>query len=234
MYCLRRLPHLSLEEFQSHWLEYHSQFGRLKFVRRYIQYHTLPNDPTREIMIQGGTGTIEPFDGLAVIWFDSIEAFRIAMEKNSGSIEAQDDEKLFIDHSRSVACWTQEHVIVEPEDPAPIVLIACLHRRSGMDRADFQKAWLRHSEVGLRAHAQGFLTGYIQNLGEAGTVGELTATEPFDGILTAYFSSVIKFKALMSSPLGAQKVFEDEKKFIDHSRTVYVLTRRHVIKDIIR
>jgi len=238
MYCLRRQPHLSLEEFQAHWLEYHSQFGlRIKSCRRYVQYHNLANDPIREMMAQAGAATVEPYDGLAVAWFDSLEAFRTAMEKSSDVAEALEDEKLFIDHSRSNACLTQEQVVVEPQGPVSIVLIECLRRRSDMDRVAFQKAWLHHSEIPRRAHTQGFLMGYIQNhtlLGEAGAVGELTAEEPFDGIVTAYFGSLIRFRALITSPLAAQESFEDEKKFIDHSRTAYMLTRPHVIKDLIR
>jgi hypothetical protein len=61
IYCLRRLPELSLEEFQGHWLEHHADLGRrLKGVRRYVQYHTLANDPIREAMAQAGSSTVDP------------------------------------------------------------------------------------------------------------------------------------------------------------------------------
>ncbi len=239
VYCLRRLPHLSLQEFQGHWLEHHSQFGRsLKPVRRYVQYHTLANDPIREAMAQAGASAVESYDGIAIAWWDSVDAMRAEMEKNSTVAAALEDEKLFIDHSRSVACLAQEQVIVEPVGDVPYVLIECLRRRSDIDRSAFQAAWLNHASIGRRAHAQGLLMGYIQNhtlLGDAGQVEGLgVEEEPWDGVVTAYFESVATFKALVASPLAAQESFEDEKKFIDHSRSVDMLTRRHVIKDVMR
>jgi hypothetical protein len=84
----------------------------------------------------------------------------------------------------------------------------------------------------------GLLMGYIQNhtlIGDAGRVPGLGSDqEPWDGVVTAYFDSVAKFKALVTSPLASQESFEDEKKFIDHSRSVDLLTRRHLIKDLVR
>jgi hypothetical protein len=237
MYCLRRLPQLSLGEFQAHWREYHFQFGiRNKACRRYVQYHTLVNDPTRESLAQAGLTTVDPFDGLAVAWFDSLEAFQSSM-KDAVVAEALEDEKLFIDHSRSIACLTEERVIIEPQGVVPIVLIECLRRRADMDREAFQRAWLEHAEFGRRAHAKGLLMGYIQNhtlLGEAGGVGDLTVAEPFDGIVTAYFGSVVRFKALAMSSFASEEAYEDEKRFMNHSQTTCMLTRRHVIKDLVR
>lgn len=239
IYCLRRLPHLSREEFQDHWLEHHAQFRRrLKSLRRYVQYHTLAHDPIREAMAQAGEGAVEPFDGVSIGWWDNLEALKAGMDHSPDVAAALEDEKLFIDHSRSLACLTREQVIVEPEGSVPYVLIECLRRRSDMDRADFQQRWLHHAEIGRRAHAQGLLMGYIQNhtlLGAAGRLEGLgAAEEPFDGVVTAYFASLVTFKTLVASPLAAQESFEDEKTFIDHRQTVYMLTRRHVIKDVIR
>jgi hypothetical protein len=160
------------------------------------------------------------------------------MKENPIVAEALEDEKLFIDHSRSTVCVTQEQVIVEPQGSVPYVLIECLRRRSDLDKSSFQKRWLEHAKIGRRAHEAGLLMGYIQNhtlLGEDGGVKGFVATEePFDGVVTAYFDSVVRFRALVESPLAADESFEDEKAFIDHSQTTYALTRRHVFKDLIR
>lgn len=239
IYCLRRLKSLSLEEFQQHWLEHHSQFGRsLKNLRRYVQYHTLANDPIREAMAQAGVTTLDPYDGVAIAWWDNLESMGLEMEKNAGVAAALEDEKLFIDHSRSVALLADEKVVVEPEGSGTIVLVECLRRRVDITREVFQKHWTDHQPIGHRAHQMGLLKGYIQNhtlLGDAAKVPGLGALEePFDGIVTAYFDSIAQFKALVASPLAAKESYEDEKKFIDHSKTVDILTRRHVIKDLIR
>lgn len=240
VYCLRRLKHLTLKEFQDHWLEHHSQFGRnQKAIRRYVQYHTLADDPIREAMAQAGATQLEPYDGVAISWWDSLEALQTAMNEDTGIAAALEDEKYFIDHSRSSACITQENVVVPPQGSVPYVLVECLRRRSDVDRATFQKHWRAHAHIGRKAHQQGELMGYIQNhtLLEDDTKGleQLKSREEsWDGVVTAYFESVVKFKALVASPLAAQESFEDEKKFIDHSRCVDILTRRHVIRDVIR
>lgn len=243
IYCLRRLAHLSQEEFQSHWLEHHSQFGlRSKLIRRYVQYHTLANDPIREAMAQAGVSSIEPYDGAAVAWWDDLESMQKDMTKSPHVAAALEDEKHFIDHSRSVAFLTREQVIVEPEGKVPYVLVECLRRRSDIDRQEYQKRWTDHARIGRQAHEMGLLMGYIQNHtileGEAGGLEGLeelgTNPDAWDGVTTAYFESIAKFKALVASPLASEESYEDESTFIDHSQSANMLTRRHVIKDIIR
>jgi hypothetical protein len=239
IYCVRRLPHLSMAEFQSHWLEHHSQFGpRVKAIRRYVQYHVLLDDPIREAMAQAGVSKVEPFDGVAIAWFDDLKTLREGLADDPSVKEALEDENHFIDHARTSACVAEEHVIVEPVGKGTYVLLEVLRRRPDIDRQRFSELWSHHAHIGRRAHEIGLLMGYIQNhtlLGEAGRVPGLgDGKEPFDGVVTAYFDSVAKFKALVQSPLAAQESYEDEKKFIDHSQSVDMLTRRHVIKDLIR
>jgi EthD domain len=238
IYCLRRVKSLSLEEFQGHWLEFHSQFGkRLKSLRRYVQYHALANDPIREAMAQAGASHVETYDGLAIGWFDSREAMQSEMD-NATVAAALADEKYFIDHTRSVALIADERVVVEPEAPGNVVLVECLRRRSDIDRKRFSELWSHHAHIGRRAHEAGLLMGYIQNhalLGDDARVkGLASEDEPWDGVVTAYFDSIAKFKALVASPLASKESYEDEKKFIDHSQSVDFLARRHVIKDLIR
>ena len=47
VFCLRRLPHLSLAEFQEYWLQKHGPLVRSHAetlrIRRYVQTHTLDN-----------------------------------------------------------------------------------------------------------------------------------------------------------------------------------------------
>jgi hypothetical protein len=223
IFCLRRLANLSLEEFLSHWLEYHGPIAaRGKSLRRYVQYHALADDPSRKLVVKAELSTVEPFDGFAVTWTDSIEALSSTLESSAEGIE---DDTVFIDMMRSVFCMTQEQVIVEPESSVPedfhnpsYVFIECLRRRSDLDRAGFQKAWLHHGEFARSAHSQRLLTGYIQShtlLGDAGRVEGLgSAEEPFDGLAFTYFDSIAKFK-LMASQIATRERFEEEKNFID-------------------
>jgi uncharacterized protein (TIGR02118 family) len=240
LYCIRRKPGLSLAEFQQHWREHHADLvRRVTIVRRYVQLHTLAEDPIREAMAQAGASGLDTFDGVAVLWLDSLEALRTAIERDPAVTAALDDEKFFIDHGRSTACIADEHVVVEPVPPGNIVLIECLRRRADIDRPTFSERWIHHQHIGKRAYSElGLLMGYIQNhtlVGDAGRVpGVGGADEPFDGIVQGFFHSIATFKALVGHPLAYQESFNDEKHFIDHSRSVDLLTRRHVIKDLIR
>ena len=67
VFCLRRLPHLSLEEFQRYWLDTHAPLvcerAPLLGIRRYVQVHTL--DTPRNDALQARNGSEEPYDGVA-------------------------------------------------------------------------------------------------------------------------------------------------------------------------
>jgi uncharacterized protein (TIGR02118 family) len=118
IYCLRRLPHLSREEFQRYWRETHGPLvrghaGSLR-IRRYVQVHTLDspiNDALRE-----SKGTLEPYDGVAELWWDSAEDLVTAAASPEGQKAAQallEDERRFIDLQRSAVWIGEEHPIVE-------------------------------------------------------------------------------------------------------------------------
>ena len=118
VYCVRRLPHLSREEFQRYWRETHGPLVRSHAktlrIRRYVQVHTLDspiNDALRE-----SRGTLEAFDGVAELWWDSAEDMAVANLTPEGRRAAQellDDERRFIDLERSALWLADERVVVE-------------------------------------------------------------------------------------------------------------------------
>jgi hypothetical protein len=117
-YAVRRLPQLSREQFQEYWRNTHGPLAErlLKTLgaRRYVQVHTI-DDPLNELLQATRGITEEPYDGIVVIVGDreklieatSTEAGQRAMA------ELLEDEKNFIDSSRSVIMIAQEHVIFE-------------------------------------------------------------------------------------------------------------------------
>lgn len=117
VYCLRRLSHLSREEFQRYWLDTHGPLvcdraGALK-IRRYVQVHTLDsgiNDTLRE-----GRGAEDPYDGVAELWWDSIDDLRAGGSTPEAQQAARDlleDERRFIDLARSSLWIGEEHAVV--------------------------------------------------------------------------------------------------------------------------
>jgi len=115
-FCLRRLPSLSLAEFQDYWLNKHGPLVRrlqpaLGMVR-YVQVHRLDGD------LADGMRRVrdapEPYDGVAELWWESEETFRTA-RKNPQAREAGrlllEDEARFIDLPRSPLWLNQEHLV---------------------------------------------------------------------------------------------------------------------------
>ena len=114
VFCLRRRPDLSAEEFRRYWLEQHaplveSHAATLGIVR-YSQHHTI-DMPLTEVLRAGRGCAPEQFDGMALISFESLDALQAAAASPEGvaaGVELLDDERRFIDLERSVI-WLTDH-----------------------------------------------------------------------------------------------------------------------------
>lgn len=116
-FCLIRLPSFSRQEFQAYWRDTHAPLvasvAEALGIRRYVQTHSLPAEASAGV--RASRDAPAEFDGVAELWFDSLEA----MAENGRRPEAQaaaalllEDEKRFIDLPRSPLWWGQERVIV--------------------------------------------------------------------------------------------------------------------------
>jgi uncharacterized protein (TIGR02118 family) len=118
-FCLRRLPHLSLADFQGYWLNTHGPLVRshaetLK-IRKYVQTHTLDNAGMNQALA-ASRGAPELYDGVAELWWDSIDDLMSSgstEEARAASQALLEDERKFIDHSRSPLWIAEEHPIVK-------------------------------------------------------------------------------------------------------------------------
>jgi len=120
VFCARRLAHLSAEEFQDYWLNTHGPLVRSHAatlgIRRYVQTHTDIRNAGIQQAMAASRGAPEAFDGVAELWWDSIESFAASAgtpEGRAASRELLEDERRFIDHSRSPLWIAEEHTIVE-------------------------------------------------------------------------------------------------------------------------
>ena len=118
VYCIHRLPHLSREEFQRYWRETHGPLVRERAralrIRRYVQVHTLENPINNAL--RESRGALEPYDGVAELWWDSAQDLAAVVASPEGQKAAQelvDDERRFIDLGRSALWIGEEHPIVE-------------------------------------------------------------------------------------------------------------------------
>ena len=121
-FALRRLDRLSRTEFQRYWVEEHAALVRRHAkalrIRRYVQVHTLDH-PANELL-RASRGGPEEYDGVAELWWDSLEDLSEAMGTPTGEAvgrELLEDEKTFIDLSRSPIWLADEKTIVGSEFP---------------------------------------------------------------------------------------------------------------------
>jgi uncharacterized protein (TIGR02118 family) len=116
-FCLRRKPGMSLEEFQRYWRETHAPLVAARAdtlgIRRYVQAHTADLPTAHEALQARNGGAPEPFDGVAELWFDSLDAFAsVDPVVQKASADLFEDEKKFIDHPNSPMWISQENVVI--------------------------------------------------------------------------------------------------------------------------
>ena len=112
--CLCRHPEKTREEFLDYWLNKHGFFfqenaGAMR-AKKYVQSHTV-DTPLNEGM-RSSRGMLPEFDGVAEVWFESEEDLMEAMSSPEGQqlgAALFEDEKSFIDHSKSSAFIVREH-----------------------------------------------------------------------------------------------------------------------------
>ena len=116
-FCLHRLPQLSRDQFLRHWAETHAPLVRKHAaalrIRRYVQLH--PDAGPMSDAVRKTRGAPEAFDGVAELWWDSVEDLQAAgatAEGRAAGAELIEDERRFIDHRRSPLWFSREHVIV--------------------------------------------------------------------------------------------------------------------------
>ena len=119
-FCLRRQPHLSPEEFRRYWLEEHGprvkKHRQALGIKRYVQLHA-DHGPFTE-MLGRSRNSPEPFDGVAEVWFESLEELQAHGATPEGKAAGRDlyqDEKTFIDFAHSPIFIGEEKEIVAAE-----------------------------------------------------------------------------------------------------------------------
>ena len=121
-FCLRRRPDLSLEEFRRYWKEDHGPLVRDRAevlgVRKYQQVHTLDEPDLHNALRARNSGSPEPYDGIAEVWVDDVEAFRGGTgtpESRQAAKDLLEDEARFIDLPNS-PMWLGEEIVFFEQD----------------------------------------------------------------------------------------------------------------------
>lgn len=114
-FCLVRLPHLSLEQFQDYWLNTHGPLVAgvkdVLRIKRYVQLHSFA--PELSDVTRDSRGGPVQYDGVAQLWWDSFDDMAKAGDsaaRDAGRMLLE-DEKRFIDLARSPLWWGEEKAI---------------------------------------------------------------------------------------------------------------------------
>ena len=114
---VRRRDDLPEDEFHRYWREQHGPLARELLTslgaRRYVQTHTLGSELNAPLAESRGTS--EAYDGLAEVWWDSLEALAAAVGTEQGqaaNARLVEDEARFIDLARSSIFLTEEHAFI--------------------------------------------------------------------------------------------------------------------------
>jgi uncharacterized protein (TIGR02118 family) len=116
IFRLRRLPHLTREDFQRYWRETHAPLVRRHAgalgIQRYVQAHTI--DPPGSQGLAAARGAPDPYDGVAEVWLDLEQL--LSTERREAAVRAGqallEDERRFIDLARSPIFVTEDNVVI--------------------------------------------------------------------------------------------------------------------------
>jgi uncharacterized protein (TIGR02118 family) len=118
LYALRRREGMTREEFQRYWSEQHAplvkRHAETLQIRRYVQVHSLETDLDEGLAAPRGS---QPrfYDGVAELWWDSLEQLVAAFSSEAGQVAASElleDERRFIDLPSSPIWLGEEHVVI--------------------------------------------------------------------------------------------------------------------------
>ncbi|MDG1943164.1 MAG: EthD domain-containing protein [Halioglobus sp.] len=118
VFCVKRLPSVPERDFYDYWLNQHGTLVKSKAedlkIRRYVQSHTKHAEFGDAVSAERGMK--QPgFDGIAELWWDSIESIQAALSTQAGQAASSllaEDEARFIDMEASTIFFTEENEVV--------------------------------------------------------------------------------------------------------------------------
>ena len=248
VFCLRRRPELSLEEFQRTWLYDHgplvASFATVLGITKYVQSHRI-DDPANERMAAARGGMEAPYDGVAELWWESEDEL---LAGRPGSAEAGaallEDERRFIDLPQSPLWMAHEYPQINPAVEVvgrPRTGIAKLHfplrHLPSLSFDEAQRYWrVQHGPLIRRQAVAAGLLRYQQvhryetPFEEALRSARGVVVEPYTGHAEAWIDMGLP-RSGAEAQLASRRAVEDEQRFIDLPRSAMWMGKEHVIVD---
>ena len=117
VFAINRRADVDADEFHRYWLDEHAPLVRsvqdVLRIRRYVQSHTI--DTPVNAMLRASRQTAGPYDGVAELWWESLDDLGAAMataEGQAAGAKLLEDEARFIDFATASIFLTEEHEII--------------------------------------------------------------------------------------------------------------------------
>lgn len=211
---LKRLPGLSVADFQARWLAHGPARAAVPGVARHVQSHALPQGYRKGELL---------FDGIAEYWFADEAGWR-AVRAAPAWRKMESEAASFADPARGVTMAVDVHVIKDGAIPANAVKnIEFVNRRPGMELGSFRRYW---REVhGPLAATIPVLRRYEQNHLTPDSYASSPAP-PYDGLAITWFDSTSDMKAGTLTPEYAA-TRADEPNFLPDGHLSIIITREY-------
>jgi uncharacterized protein (TIGR02118 family) len=206
---LRRKAGTTPAQFNAHWRDVHTPLltdepTLRRHVRRYELNHRLVADAERDRV--DGEVADTGWDGVAVLWFDDVEALR-AFGNEPAVAALYADAPAFREDERLIVVTEDPDTIVSTprRDEAGAKMLCILRRNAALDLDTFHEHWLHH-HGGLFQTIPELgdpLRGYEQNHGLR------DPNAAFDGVTEQWFESLDTFVQSLSVPAVAEVMNPD-------------------------
>jgi hypothetical protein len=228
---IRRLPGMTPDEFHAYWRDVHApRFATSSelapLIRRYELNHRLPEDYARE---RHPAETVGPqWDGVAVQWFESLDAFR-AFEAHPERKHIQEIDQPRFRAPETAAVLTNDATVIVDKPGgrarAGLKLICILRRNRALELAPFHEHWLRN-HGGLFQDISSLnapLLAYDQNHGL-----DVPGVE-FDGVTEQWFESMDAWVRSLDAPEHKTVVEPDVAYMLDPPSIQFILAGKPTV-----
>ena len=219
----RRRDGMTPEDFHEYWRDVHARHiadepTLRRHVRRYELNHRLPEDYGRDRYRPETTGA--GWDGVAVLWFDSLADFDAMRAEPAYATHVDDGKQFREDAQLSVFTRDPDVIVSKPgRAGAGAKMVCILHRNPTLDLTTFHDHWLHH-HGGLFQEIPELnepLLAYDQNHGLD------LPDAAFDGVTEQWFTSFDTFIGSLSVEAVARDVNPDVAYFLDPASIEFVM-----------
>lgn len=223
---IRRLQGMTPDEFHNYWRDVHApRFAEsaelAPYLRRYELNHRLERDYARER--HPGEVAGPQWDGVAVQWFDSLDAFReFEAHPARKEISAIDQPRFRALETASVITHEPAVIVDKPggRERAGLKLLCILRRNKALELPEFHEHWLRN-HGGLFQNIESLnapLLAYDQNHGL-----DLPGAE-YDGVTEQWFTSMDDWISSLDAPEHSTVVEPDVAYMLDPPSIQFILS----------